>query len=62
MAEVASSKRSGNQYRVRGVSCSVRLDYRWTALVSRNCKGDNAPSLVVEEARPSVIAQDCKRK
>ena len=26
----------------------VGLDYRWTALVSRNCKGNHAPPLVAQ--------------
>lgn len=38
--------RCGTQYRVGGVSCSVELDYRWTASVSRNYKRNDASPLV----------------
>jgi hypothetical protein len=38
--------RCETQYRVGGVSCSVELDYRQTASVSRNCKRNDAPPLV----------------
>ena len=40
--------RGGDRYREGGLSYSVRLDYRWTALVSRNCTGNNAPPLVAQ--------------
>ncbi len=39
-----------------------RLDYRWTALVSRNYNGNDAPSLVVRKPGIPTLAQNRQQK
>ena len=43
MADEVTLKSGCHQYCVRHVSCCVRLDYRRTVFVSRNCQRHDVP-------------------